>query len=84
MIDYNLDKTAEEEPISFYQRDLIKKLTIQVLNPFIMRTRVKILNHYCNNQYKNENLGGKNSVLSLPLNQKCNILYYLTPPSIKI
>lgn len=78
-ISYYLDKHNQET--SFLHREIMKKFTLLAINPFILRTRAKILNHFYNNIYKMENIGGKASHLLLPANQKCNILYYLTPPS---
>ena len=73
---YTLEKGHEAK-----QRDFLKKFSFQTTNPFSLRTRVKVLNHYCNNLYKLEHLGSKASPITLPLNYRSNLLYYLTPPS---
>lgn len=78
---YDLEKKNEDDPAYYLKREMTLKFTLQALNPFIMRTRAKILNHYYNNMYKMENIGGKAAHLLIPVNQKCNILFYLTPPS---
>lgn len=78
---YTFEKRDGAEPSKGpLSRDFVKKFAFQTLNPFHLKTRVKILNHYYNNIYKTENLGGKASPMLLPLSHRSNILYYLSPP----
>jgi len=81
---YSFEKSSpENNQNGVLNRDFLKKFSFQTMNPFVLRTRMKILNHFYNNIYKLENLGNKNQPFPLPLNYRSNILYYLTPPSNK-